>query len=105
MRRVGLGLLALALAGCATGGSAPVSEATVALRAAQEQACKVAVAKHVGKGVDAVMAAWTGLTKDGTAIVTVSDEDPRATSGERVHTCEVDENAQVLAILHPHPGT
>ncbi len=103
MQRIGLWVVAAALTGCALQGTSPdaVSETTVAQRAAQEQACAAAVASHVGKSVDAVSAAWTGLNPSGTATVTVSDVDAGAATGERVHACEVDANARVLAILHP----
>jgi hypothetical protein len=84
----------LMLAGCAPGPApGPVShEAEVA-------ACAAVVAAHVGKGVEAVSAGWTGTTEAGTGIVTVSDA--AGAGSERVHTCEVDGAGRVLAIRHP----
>ena len=66
---------------------------------AEVAACAAAVAAHVGKGVDAVSASWTGTTEAGTGIVTVSDA--QGAGAERVHTCEVDGAGRVLAIRHP----
>jgi hypothetical protein len=87
----GAGLL-LVLAGCA---APPAPEG----HAAEVAACAAAVAAHVGKGIEAVEASWTGTTKAGTGMVTVSDA--QASGDERVHTCEVDGAGRVLAIRHP----
>jgi hypothetical protein len=82
--------VALVVAACA---AAPEShEAEVA-------ACAAAVAAHVGKGVEAVSASWSGMTEAGTGMVTVSDA--AGAGGERVHTCEVDGGGRVLAVRHP----
>lgn len=88
------GFAALAAAACAPE-PAPVSED----RSAEVAACAAAVAAHVGKPVEAVTAAWTGASADGTGIVTVTDA--TGAGGERVHTCEVDAGGRVRAILHP----
>lgn len=87
MRRYGL--LALALAGCATPPPPASSD-----RSGQEAACAAAVAAHVGRPVAEVSAAWTELTAEGTAVVTVTDD-------ARVHTCEVGDDLAVRRILHP----
>ena len=42
--------------------------------------------------------AWSGVTADGVAVLTVRDT---VGGGDRVHTCEVDSGARVLAIRHP----
>jgi len=91
MRLAGLLLI---LAGCAAA-PAPAPENHDAAVAA----CAAAVAAHVGKGVEAVSASWTGPTAAGTGMVTVSDAAGAGT--ERVHTCEVDGAGRVLAIRHP----
>ena len=87
-------LLAVVVAGCAATAPAPEAARTV-----QVDACAVAVAAHVGKAPEAVVAEWTGTTGTGSAIVTVSDA--QAGRAERVHTCEVDARGQVRAIEHP----
>jgi hypothetical protein len=86
-------VLAIILAGCAA------QEAPAPDHAALVEACAVALAKHVGKEVDAVTASWTGSTADGMGIVTVSDV--QAARVELVHTCEVDGAGRVLALRHP----
>ncbi len=97
MRYGKLGVVAVAQAGCAAGEPAGPD------RAAQTASCAQAVAAHVGKPVEAVAATWSGMSSEGVAAVTVSDEQGAVT--ERVHACEVDAAGRVLAILHPHPGT
>jgi hypothetical protein len=84
--------VALVLAGCAAGGGGPADEA--GLRAGQERACAIAVADHVGLGVEAVSPTWSHVAPDGHAIVEVRD-------GDRLHTCEVDDELRVYALLHP----
>ena len=91
MRLAGLLLM---LAGCAAAPAPPPDSHDVAVAA-----CAAAVAAHVGKGVEAVSAGWTGPTQAGTGMVTVSDAEGAGT--ERVHTCEVDGAGRVLAIRHP----
>jgi hypothetical protein len=93
MRLAGLAVGAL-LAGCAAGEAPPAAD-----HRAEVAACAAAVAAHVGKGVEAVEASWTGTTEAGTGMVTVSDA--QGSGGERVHTCEVDAAGRVLAIRHP----
>ena len=90
------GLIAVTLAGCA---AQPAPDEAEATRAAQAQACAAAVAQHVGKGVDAVTATLDHATPEGTTVFVVTDA--QGSGGERVHTCEVDASARVLAILHP----
>ncbi|MFO1142985.1 MAG: hypothetical protein U1E59_11410 [Amaricoccus sp.] len=97
MRGIGI-LAALALAGCAPSGQT-AGEKQGEVRAAQESACAAAVAKHVGKPVEAVSSTWDRETAGGGAIVTVTDTTPGGS--DRVHTCEVDAAANVRAILHP----
>lgn len=87
-------LAALATAACAPP-PAPVAED----QATEVAACAAAVAAHVGKPVEAVAAAWTGASTEGTGIVTVTDA--TGAGGERVHTCEVEAGGRVRAILHP----
>ncbi len=92
-------LPAVGLAACAVG-TGETSGAADAARAAQVNACTAAVAAHVGKPTDAVVAEWTGATTTaGTAVVTVRDD--QGGGRERVHTCEVDAGGRVLAIRHP----
>jgi hypothetical protein len=83
----------IALAGCAAAPPAgPSPEAAVA-------ACAAAVAAHVGKPVDAVVATWSGPSAAGGGLVTVTDA--QSAGAERLHSCEVDAGGAVVAILHP----
>ena len=91
------GLLVLGLAGCAA--QTAIETAGAADRAAQVAACAAATAAHVGKGVDAVTADWTGTTPEGIGLVTVTDA--TGAGGERVHLCEVDGTGRVRALEHP----
>jgi hypothetical protein len=95
MTRSGLVAVAALVAGCA----AQSPQVATTDHDLQVQACAEAVAAHVGKGVDAVTASWTGDTAESLGVVTVRDQ--QGTAGERVHTCEVDAVGQVRAILHP----
>ncbi len=94
MRTIGLIGLAAGLAGC--GGAETVTGAPGAGgdRAAQEQACVVAVAAHTGLPPEAVSPEWTGITDTGTDIFFVHH-------GSTLHTCEVDAAARVLELQHP----
>ena len=96
MRRAGLGLVAVMLAGC---GAQPAPDPAEAARAVQAQACAAAVAEHVGRDVGAVTASLDHVTPAGTTVFVVTDA--QANGGERLHTCEVDAAGRVLAILHP----
>lgn len=96
MRALGPIMLLAGLAGCT---AQPAPEAAEAARAAEAQACAAAVADHVGKPEAAVTATWDHVTPKGTTVFTVTDAG--AAGGERLHTCEVDDAARVLAILHP----
>lgn len=89
-------MLLAGLAGCA---AQPAPDAVEAARAAQAQACAAAVADHVGKPEEAVTATWDHATATGTTVFVVTDAG--GSGGERLHTCEVDDAARVLAILHP----
>jgi hypothetical protein len=84
---------ALLLAACS---GTPDPEAD---RSAAVTACAAAVARHVGKPVDAVAATWTGASAEGIGVVTVTDAG--AAGGERLHTCEVGASGEVRAIRHP----
>ena len=86
----------VALAGCAAEGT---TEAAGPDRSALVQACAAAVAAHVGKGVDAVTAEWTGLTPEGIGVVTVSDAQAPAASG--CTPARWTAAGRVLAIRHP----
>jgi hypothetical protein len=80
--------VAVGVAGCA---AAPDPAGS---RAEQERACAAAVAGHVALPVEAVSASWSRAGADGHAIVEVRD-------GDRLHTCEVDDDLRVYALMHP----
>jgi hypothetical protein len=99
MRRIGIVLALVGLAGCVQPTGETAGEREGVQRAAQQQACAVAVANHIGKPVEAVSSVWDHATPDGGAVVTVTDTTPGGT--DRVHDCEVDAAAQVHALIHP----
>jgi hypothetical protein len=90
-----LGLL-IVMGGCAADGLTGAVELD---QAAAVAACAAAVAAHVGKPTDAVVASWSGPTAAGGGLVTVTDA--QSVGAERLHSCEVDAGGRVVAILHP----
>lgn len=82
-------LACLALASCAAPPDAPAPG-----RAAQEAACRAAVAAHVGLPPEAVATAWLAAAPGGGAAF-------EAVDGGRRHTCETDAAGRVLRIDHP----
>lgn len=91
--RIGLALAALLLVGCTETGAPPAADHGAAVAA-----CAAAVAGHVGKGADEVVASWAGDTAGG-GIVTVTDAAAGGT--DRLHECEVDADGRVVALRHP----
>jgi hypothetical protein len=93
MRRASAAAL-IALAGCSVAEQPAGPDPAAAVGA-----CTAAVAAHVGKSADAVVAAWSGATASGGGMVTATDA--QAGGAERLHSCEVDAGGRVVAILHP----
>lgn len=88
-----IGLAGFLLAGCAGTAAPPAADHGAAVAA-----CAAAVAEHVGKGADAVVASWAGGSGTG-GVVAVTDAGADGT--ERRHDCEVDADGRVVALRHP----
>jgi len=82
----------LGLAACAEAAPPAASD-----RAAQEVACDLATAAHIGLPPDAVATAWHETGPAGIAVF-------QALDGERLHLCTVDAAGRVLRLEHPPGG-